>query len=97
MKKADEEAKLLAMSKPELIKVVHEKASKAGIDPKILKSAKGGQEFKKIQDAKMKGGKEKSWNWSLSLPMGVPFVNNMVIEEPEYGMFFIDVFGNEAF
>ncbi|GKC06676.1 hypothetical protein Tco_0998286 [Tanacetum coccineum] len=32
-----------------------------------------------------------------SLPEGVQFVNNMVIEEPEYGMFFIDVFGNEAF
>ncbi|GJW44584.1 hypothetical protein Tco_0073383 [Tanacetum coccineum] len=29
-----------------------------------------------------------------SLPEGVPFVNNMVIEKPEYGMFFIDVFGN---
>ncbi|GJW61907.1 hypothetical protein Tco_0111242 [Tanacetum coccineum] len=34
---------------------------------------------------------------NMSLPEGVPFVNNMVIEEPEYGMFFIDVFGDEAF
>ncbi|GJS28319.1 hypothetical protein Tco_0488939 [Tanacetum coccineum] len=32
-----------------------------------------------------------------SLTEGVPFVNNMVIEEPEYGMFFIDVNGDEAF
>ncbi|GKG63215.1 hypothetical protein Tco_0638862, partial [Tanacetum coccineum] len=32
-----------------------------------------------------------------SLLEGVPFVNNMVIEEPEYGLFFIDVFGDEAF
>ncbi|GJX89708.1 hypothetical protein Tco_0341722 [Tanacetum coccineum] len=32
-----------------------------------------------------------------SLPEGVPFVNNMVIEEPEYGIFFIDVFGDQAF
>ncbi|GKA93295.1 hypothetical protein Tco_0815281 [Tanacetum coccineum] len=32
-----------------------------------------------------------------SLPKGVPFVNNMVIEEPEDGMFFIDVFGDQAF
>nr|GEZ52822.1 hypothetical protein [Tanacetum cinerariifolium]GEZ53141.1 hypothetical protein [Tanacetum cinerariifolium] len=32
-----------------------------------------------------------------SLPEGVPFVNNMVIEEPKYEMFFIDVFGDEAF
>ncbi|GKA88639.1 zinc finger, CCHC-type containing protein [Tanacetum coccineum] len=28
---------------------------------------------------------------------GVPFVNNMVIEEPDYGIFFTDVFGNQAF
>nr|GFC96856.1 hypothetical protein [Tanacetum cinerariifolium] len=28
---------------------------------------------------------------------GIPFVKNMVIEEPEYGMFFIYVFGDEAF
>ncbi|GJW67130.1 hypothetical protein Tco_0121554 [Tanacetum coccineum] len=32
---------------------------------------------------------------NMSLPEGVPFVNNMVIEEPEYGIFFIDVFGDE--
>ncbi|GJV72696.1 hypothetical protein Tco_1492691 [Tanacetum coccineum] len=32
-----------------------------------------------------------------SLPEGVPFVSNMVIKEPEYGMFFINVFGGEAF
>nr|GEU35540.1 hypothetical protein [Tanacetum cinerariifolium] len=41
IKKAAEEAKLLAIRKSELIMVVHEEASKAGIDPKILKSAKG--------------------------------------------------------
>ncbi|GJW72885.1 hypothetical protein Tco_0132255 [Tanacetum coccineum] len=32
-----------------------------------------------------------------SLPEGVLFVNNMVIEEPEYGIFFTDVFGDQAF
>ncbi|GJS07666.1 hypothetical protein Tco_0364462 [Tanacetum coccineum] len=32
-----------------------------------------------------------------SLPEGVLFVNNMVIEDPEYGIFFIDVFGDQAF
>ncbi|GKB55887.1 hypothetical protein Tco_0912073 [Tanacetum coccineum] len=31
------------------------------------------------------------------LPEGVPFANNMVIEEPEYGIFFTDVFGDQAF
>ncbi|GJS10636.1 hypothetical protein Tco_0367432 [Tanacetum coccineum] len=54
MKKAAEEAKLLAMSKPEIIKVVHEEALKAGNDPKILESAKVSHEFNKIKDAKMK-------------------------------------------
>ncbi|GJW78489.1 hypothetical protein Tco_0140171 [Tanacetum coccineum] len=32
-----------------------------------------------------------------SLPDGVPFVNNKVIEEPEYVIFFTDVFGDQAF
>nr|GFA09628.1 hypothetical protein [Tanacetum cinerariifolium] len=41
-------------SKAELIKVDQEEATKAGVDPKILASAKGGQEFRKIQDAKIK-------------------------------------------
>nr|GEW26065.1 hypothetical protein [Tanacetum cinerariifolium] len=91
MKKAVEEGKLLAMSKPELIKVVHEEASKARIDLKILINAKGGHEFKKIQDAEMKVlNREHSQK-------GVPFINNMVIEEPEFEMFFIDAFSDEAF
>ncbi|GJY55313.1 hypothetical protein Tco_0454428 [Tanacetum coccineum] len=54
IKKAVKEAKLLAISKLELITTVHEEATKAAIDPKILKSAKGGQDFKKIQDTEMK-------------------------------------------
>nr|GEV37660.1 hypothetical protein [Tanacetum cinerariifolium] len=32
-----------------------------------------------------------------SLPEGIPFVNNMVIKEPEYGIFFTDVFSDQAF
>ncbi|GKC59057.1 hypothetical protein Tco_1086655, partial [Tanacetum coccineum] len=51
LEKAVREAKL---SKPELIKVVHEEATKARVDPKALSSKKGGQEFVKIQDAKIK-------------------------------------------
>ncbi|GKB69121.1 hypothetical protein Tco_0930533 [Tanacetum coccineum] len=54
IKKAAEEAKLLAMTKSKLIKVIHEEASKAGIDPKVLESAKGSQDFQNIQDAEMK-------------------------------------------
>nr|GEX20473.1 hypothetical protein [Tanacetum cinerariifolium] len=30
----------------------------------------------------------------MSLSEGVPFVNNMVIEDHKYGMFFINVFGD---
>ncbi|GKG61731.1 hypothetical protein Tco_0621440, partial [Tanacetum coccineum] len=54
LKKAAKEAKHLEMSMPELIKVVQEEATKAGVDPRTLGSTKGGQEFKKIQDAEMK-------------------------------------------
>nr|GEV68355.1 hypothetical protein [Tanacetum cinerariifolium] len=32
-----------------------------------------------------------------TLPENVPFVNNMVIEEPEYEIFFTDEFGDQAF
>ncbi|GKA63686.1 hypothetical protein Tco_0763292 [Tanacetum coccineum] len=35
--------------------------------------------------------------YNMSLPERVLFVNNMVIEEPEYGMFFIDIFGDKDF
>nr|GEX10856.1 hypothetical protein [Tanacetum cinerariifolium] len=54
MKKADREARLMQISKPELIKVVNEVASEARVDPKDLQSSKGGQEFIKKQDAKIK-------------------------------------------
>ncbi|GKF16970.1 hypothetical protein Tco_0061888, partial [Tanacetum coccineum] len=32
-----------------------------------------------------------------ALPRNVMFINNMVIKEPEYGIFFIDEFGDQAF
>ncbi|GKA62503.1 hypothetical protein Tco_0762022 [Tanacetum coccineum] len=35
--------------------------------------------------------------YNRSLPEGVPFVNHMVIGEPKYGIFFIDVLGDLAF
>ncbi|GJY21256.1 hypothetical protein Tco_0393822 [Tanacetum coccineum] len=52
--KIDQAAKQAKLSKPELIRVVHEEKAKASVDPKILASAKGGQEFRKIQDAEIK-------------------------------------------
>nr|GEY49417.1 hypothetical protein [Tanacetum cinerariifolium] len=148
-------------SASELIKIIQEEATKARVEPKIIASAKGGQEFKKIQDVEMKvlsrehaqkkknkivselmislgkryerlkkipeelgiqsalpapkqapsqlsGRKRKKMELepeiciptlecNISLLEGISFVNNMVIEEPRYGMFFIDVFGDEAY
>ncbi|GKA45329.1 hypothetical protein Tco_0738125 [Tanacetum coccineum] len=88
-------------------------------------NSKGGQEFRKIQDAEIKVHNREHFEkikrsrelrkkkrkiqelepetriprleCNRSLPQGIPFNNNMVIEEPEYGMFFIDFFGDEAF
>nr|GEV71852.1 helitron helicase-like domain-containing protein [Tanacetum cinerariifolium] len=52
--KAAQEANLLLLSKIELIKVAHKEATKVGVDHKALSSKKGGQEFLKTQDAKIK-------------------------------------------
>ncbi|GJT48957.1 hypothetical protein Tco_0975114 [Tanacetum coccineum] len=211
IKKATKEAKLLAMSRPEVIKVVREEAKKLRIDPKEAISTKAGETFKKAQDAEYEflkrehskkvkrltelnrrraeeymnndkrnfdvhnpfrfidfeiieldelgpiiqkkknfvvkdlmiylskryerlkkipeelriqsalpapipeqassqtsGRKRKHMELepevkvpgiecNRSLPEGVPLVNNMVIEEPEYGIFFTNVFGDHAF
>ncbi|GJV81972.1 hypothetical protein Tco_1517842 [Tanacetum coccineum] len=51
IKKKPKEGRLLAMTKSGIIKVVHEEVEKARIDPKIILCAKGGEQFKKIQDA----------------------------------------------
>ncbi|GJW63188.1 hypothetical protein Tco_0115072 [Tanacetum coccineum] len=51
IKKKAEEARLLVMTKSKIIKVVHEEVEKAGIDPNIVLSVKGGEQFKRIQDA----------------------------------------------
>ncbi|GKF33318.1 hypothetical protein Tco_0106518 [Tanacetum coccineum] len=54
LEKAEREAKLLEMNKSELIKIVHEESAKAGVDPKILASAKGGDEFRRYKMLKSK-------------------------------------------
>ncbi|GKA61481.1 hypothetical protein Tco_0760888 [Tanacetum coccineum] len=51
MKKAEEEVRLLAITKPEVIKVVQEEAEKIRLDPKTIKGAKAGEVFKKAQYA----------------------------------------------
>ncbi|GJW80326.1 hypothetical protein Tco_0144301 [Tanacetum coccineum] len=52
LRKATAEARLLAISKPKVIKVVQEEAEKIGLDPNKIASAKAGEKFKKAQDAK---------------------------------------------
>nr|GEV50122.1 retrovirus-related Pol polyprotein from transposon TNT 1-94 [Tanacetum cinerariifolium] len=51
IKKAKEEASLNAISKTEVIKVIHEEAKKIGIHPKEAISSKAGELFKRVQDA----------------------------------------------
>ncbi|GJV76877.1 hypothetical protein Tco_1508461 [Tanacetum coccineum] len=51
LRKATEEARLLTISKPEVIKVVQEEAKKIRLDLKKIASAKAGEKFKKAQDA----------------------------------------------
>ncbi|GJX00569.1 hypothetical protein Tco_0184482 [Tanacetum coccineum] len=51
MERVAQEAKLIKLSNPELIKAVEEVASKAGVDPKDSRISNGGKEFLKIQDA----------------------------------------------
>ncbi|GJZ72763.1 hypothetical protein Tco_0636909 [Tanacetum coccineum] len=163
IKKATEEAKLLAMSRPKVNKVVQEEAKKIGLYPRKIASAKVGMKFKKTKDVGFEVSRESTIKRSnhtkkkelrfhknsdilckryerlkkipkelgiqsalpapvpeqassqtsgrkrkhmelepevkvprldcnRSLHEGVPFVNHMVIEEPEYGIFFIDVF-----
>nr|GEU77032.1 retrovirus-related Pol polyprotein from transposon TNT 1-94 [Tanacetum cinerariifolium] len=53
LEKATREARLMLLSKPKLIKVVTEVATEAGVDPKSLRSSKGGHEFLKKQDVKL--------------------------------------------
>ncbi|GJU88703.1 hypothetical protein Tco_1301126 [Tanacetum coccineum] len=54
IKKAKEEARLNAISKPEVIKVVREEAKKLGIHPKEAITTKAGKLFKKAQDVEHK-------------------------------------------
>nr|GEU97128.1 hypothetical protein [Tanacetum cinerariifolium] len=51
IKKAEEDARLLAISKSKVIKVAQEEAKKIRLDPRKIISAKVGEMFKKAQDA----------------------------------------------
>ncbi|GKE18292.1 hypothetical protein Tco_1425869 [Tanacetum coccineum] len=58
------EARVIKLSKPELIKVVVEVASEAGADPKALRNMKGGKEFLKNMMLNSKSFKENTWRSS---------------------------------
>ncbi|GJZ38268.1 retrovirus-related pol polyprotein from transposon TNT 1-94 [Tanacetum coccineum] len=51
IRKAEEEARLIAINNPEVIKLVREEAKKLQIYPKEAITAKAGEKFKKAQDA----------------------------------------------
>nr|GEU39815.1 hypothetical protein [Tanacetum cinerariifolium] len=51
MKKAGEEAKLLDLYKPKVVKVVREEGKKLSINPKEVIFTKAGEQFKKAHDA----------------------------------------------
>ncbi|GJW82716.1 hypothetical protein Tco_0155861 [Tanacetum coccineum] len=54
IKKAAKEARLLTITKPEVIKIVREDAEKIGLDTKRLASAQVGEKFKKAHDDELK-------------------------------------------
>nr|GEU64455.1 hypothetical protein [Tanacetum cinerariifolium] len=75
IKKYVEDTKILAMSRPEVIKVIHEEAKKLRIDPKKAISTKASETFKKARDAEheslnkshLKPQEERGsiWNWNM--------------------------------
>ncbi|GJU49369.1 hypothetical protein Tco_1218924 [Tanacetum coccineum] len=83
MKKDAQEARLIELSKPELIKVVAEVASEAGSDPKALRNMKGGKEFLKNQDAEFKNFKFGDFSVSEwdELSVIIPKKKNKVVNE----------------
>ncbi|GJU11546.1 hypothetical protein Tco_1133942 [Tanacetum coccineum] len=159
LRKAIEEERLLAISKPEVIKVVQEEAKKIRLNPKKIVSAKASEKFKKAQDAKHQvlkrehtekklnvhkpfafgafgiseldglreiipkkknadvqdlmnslSQRKKRKHMELEAEIKIPglecnrallenvlFVNNMVIEESEHGIFFTDEYYDQAF
>nr|GEV44190.1 hypothetical protein [Tanacetum cinerariifolium] len=94
IKKAEKEAKRLAMTKTEIIKIVQEEAERLELIKRNSSVLRRVKSLKRLMMLRCKFTRE---NTLRSLPKGVPFVNNMVMEEPEYGIFFNDVFGDQAF
>ncbi|GKB28781.1 hypothetical protein Tco_0868182 [Tanacetum coccineum] len=93
--KVEEEARLLAISKPKVIKVVQEEAENIRLDPKKIASDKAGEKFKKAQDAEHEVLKRQHTKKSLS--MGSSSLMNSVTKHFKDGLDSdIDKVGMEA-
>nr|GEZ64468.1 hypothetical protein [Tanacetum cinerariifolium] len=101
IKKAKEEAIILAISKLKVIKVVQEEAKKIGLNPKKIPSAKAASSKSSSRKRKHMELEPEieipRFECNRALLENVPFVNNIVIEEPEHMIFFTDEFGDQAF
>nr|GEY02268.1 hypothetical protein [Tanacetum cinerariifolium] len=103
IKKAEEKARLNAIRKTKVIKVVREEAKKLGIHLKEAITTKAEQAISQTSGRKRKHmeldpeTRIPGIECNQALPENVLFVNNMVIEEPEYGIFFTNEFSDQAF
>nr|GEW67180.1 hypothetical protein [Tanacetum cinerariifolium] len=79
-------------------KIPKELKIKSALPPPILEQAPSKPSGRKRKHVKLEPEiKVPSLDYNKSFPKGVPFVNNMVIEEPEYEIFFTGVLGDQAF
>nr|GEW17184.1 hypothetical protein [Tanacetum cinerariifolium] len=96
IKKAEEEARLLVINKPE--KMHEELGIPSALPAPIPEQASSKSSRRKRKHMELEQEiKIHGLEYNRTLPENIPFVNNMVIEEPEYGIFFTDEFGDQAF
>nr|GEW93676.1 hypothetical protein [Tanacetum cinerariifolium] len=95
IKKAEEEAKRLTMTKTKTEKIPKELRIRYALPSLVPEQALSQSSRRKRKHMELEPDiKVHGLECNRSLPEGVPFVNNMVIEEPEYVIFFTDVFGD---
>ncbi|GJZ16446.1 hypothetical protein Tco_0552123 [Tanacetum coccineum] len=121
IKKAAEQARLLAITKPKVVKEGEKFKKAQDAELKVLNKERNDNLRKSLAlrkhnsscpleqaSSKSSGRKRKyielkpevkvpSLDYDKSLLEGVSCVNNIIIKEPEHGIFFTDVFGDQAF
>nr|GEU61090.1 hypothetical protein [Tanacetum cinerariifolium] len=98
IKNDKEESKRLVMTKTETKEIPGELGIQSALPVPVLEQTPSQASRRKRKHMELEPEiKVPRLKCNQSLPKGVPFVNNMVIEEPEYGLFFTDVFGDQAF